>query len=169
QVEVAEPVISGSRRSSANSSSNTNPAADPVTSNSRGNGSSDPADKPTIDSSESSTNTLPSVVTAPKRLPTGEDPVVLGLVAVEARLGRGELALAVRDLIELARRFTDDVRVNRRLVRLLHQRALMSYGQGTVAAAVTDWRRVLEIEPNNRVVQKLLERALLECRTEKKS
>ena len=111
----------------------------------------------------------PSPVAKPKRLPTGEDPVVLGLVAVEGRLSRGELALAVRDLIELSRRFRDDVRVNRRLSRLLHQRALMSYGQGSVAAAVTDWRRVLEIEPGNRVVQKLLDRALAESRAEKKS
>ena len=111
----------------------------------------------------------PSSAAKSKRLPTREDPVVLGLVAVEGRLSRGELALAVRDLIELSRRFRDDVRVNRRLSRLLHQRALMSYGQGAVAAAVTDWRRVLEIEPGNRVVQKLLDRALAESRAEKKS
>lgn len=102
-----------------------------------------------------------AVVTT-KRLPTGEDPVALGLVAVEARLGRGELALAVRDLIELSRRFPEDLRVQRRLSRLLHQRALMNYGQGAVAAAVADWRRVLEIEPGNRVVEKLLQRALAE-------
>ena len=95
--------------------------------------------------------------------------MVLGLVVVEARLGRGELALAVRDLLELSGRFSDDVRVNRRLSRLLHQRALMSYGQGSVAAAVTDWRRVLEIEPDNLAVKKLLQRALAESRAEKKS
>ena len=104
-----------------------------------------------------------------KRLPQGEDPVVLGLVAVEARLGRGELALAVRDLIELARRFPADARVNRRLVRLLHQRALVNYGQGSVVAAVTDWRRVLEIEPDNRVVRKLLQRAVAESQGNKDS
>src|SRR5690606_32346304 len=59
----------------------------------------------------------------PKRLPTGEDPVALGLVSVEGRLSRGELSLAVHDLIELSRRFPIDARVNVRLGRLLHQRA----------------------------------------------
>jgi hypothetical protein len=116
---------------------------------------------------EPSTATKPSPVKKAKRLPAREDPVVLGLVAVEARLGRGELALAVRDLLELSSRFSEDARVNRRLSRLLHQRALMSYGQGSVAASVTDWRRVLEIDPNNDAVKRLLHRALAESRAEK--
>ena len=109
----------------------------------------------------------PSSVKKAKRLPARADPVALGLVAVEVRLGRGELALAVRDLIELSSRFRDDARVNRRLSRLLHQRALMSYGQGSVAAAVIDWRRVLEIDPDNVVVARSLDRALAESRAEK--
>ena len=96
---------------------------------------------------------------------TSEDPVALGLVSVEGNLSRGELTTAVRDLIELARRFPTDLRVNRRLGRLLHQRALMHYGQGAVAAAVADWQRVLEIEPGNTAVQHLLERALLESQS----
>lgn len=171
QVTVAEPAISGSP---AVSSANPEPADDPslakpVASNPRGAASSNAGGQPVAGASESSTTTKPTPVKPPKRLPIGEDPVVLGLVAVEARLGRGELVLAVRDLIELSRRFSDDVRVNRRLSRLLHQRALMSYGQGSVAAAVTDWRRVLEIEPRNRVVKKLLQRALAESRAAKKS
>lgn len=165
-VAVAEPSTSGSP---APSSANTESAADPVfvepvASNPRGAGSSNAGGKPAVAAPESSTTTKPSPVKQPQRLPTGEDPVVLGLVAVEARLGRGELVLAVRDLIELSRRFTDDVRVNRRLSRLLHQRALMSYGQGSVAAAVTDWRRVLEIDPSNHATKKLLKRAMAESR-----
>jgi len=98
----------------------------------------------------------------PRRLPMSQDPVALGMVSVEAALGRGELTVAVRDLIELARRFPDDARVNRRLGRLLHQRALMHYGSGAVAAAVADWRRVLKIEPDNKRVKRLLARALSE-------
>jgi tetratricopeptide (TPR) repeat protein len=109
----------------------------------------------------------PSSVEKVKRLAARADPVALGLVAVEVRLGRGELALAVRDLIELSSRFRDDARVNRRLSRLLHQRALMSYGQGSVAAAVIDWRRVLEIDPDNLVVARSLDQALAESRAEK--
>lgn len=124
-------------------------------------------DAPSSALSESSTATKPLSVKKSKRLPVRQDPVVLGLVAVEARLSRGELALAVRDLIELSSRFREDVRVNRRLSRLLHQRALMSYGQGSVAASVTDWRRVLEIDPNNDLVKRLLHRAEAESRAEK--
>ncbi|MFT7536201.1 MAG: hypothetical protein ACI85K_002155 [Hyphomicrobiaceae bacterium] len=165
-VAIPEPATSGlPAPSSANSESAADPVlVEPVASNPRGAGSSNAGGKPVVATPEPSTTTKPSPVKQPQRLPTGEDPVVLGLVAVEARLGRGELVLAVRDLIELSRRFTDDVRVNRRLSRLLHQRALMSYGQGSVAAAVTDWRRVLAIEPSNHAVKKLLKRAMAESR-----
>lgn len=170
QVAVADLTTSDSPASPAI----TGPVAKPsiaksVASNPLGVRSSEPTGKPIVASPESSTTTKPSSVKVTKRLPTGEDPVALGLVVVEARLGRGELALAVRDLLELSGRFRDDVRVNRRLSRLLHQRALMSYGQGSVAASVTDWRRVLEIEPDNLAVKKLLQRALAESRAEKKS
>ena len=96
------------------------------------------------------------------RVPLANDPVALGLVSAEASLGRSELAVALRDLIELARRFPGDVRVNRRLSRLLHQRALMHYGSGAVAAAVADWRRVLELDAGNDKVRRLLQRALAE-------
>jgi hypothetical protein len=91
-----------------------------------------------------------------------DDPVALGLVSVAASLGRGELIVAVRDLIELARRFPTDARANRRLSRLLHQRALMHYGAGAVAAAVADWQRVIEIDPGNDQVHRLLSRAIAE-------
>lgn len=101
---------------------------------------------------------------APKsrRVPLADDPVALGLVSVAASLGRGELIVAVRDLIELARRFPGDARANRRLSRLLHQRALMHYGAGAVAAAVADWQRVIEIDPGNDQVRRLLSRAIAE-------
>jgi tetratricopeptide (TPR) repeat protein len=100
----------------------------------------------------------PEVVIA-RPVPTGEDPVALGLVSVEARLANGEREGAVHDLIELAKRFPDDRRVRRRLGPLLHQRALMNYGQGLVTAAVADWRRVLQLDPGNEVVQRLLDKA----------
>ena len=99
---------------------------------------------------------------SPPSTNAGEDPVALGLVAVEARLGRGQLEAAVRDLIELARRFPDELRVQRRLAPLLHQRALLRYGQGAVAAAVADWRRVMHLDPDNAEVQSLLDRAVAE-------
>ncbi len=88
-----------------------------------------------------------------------DDPVAVGLVAVEARLGRGQMEGAVRDLDALALRFPRDARVRLRLARLLHQRALLRYGEGALAAAVADWRRVLEIDPAHAAAKRLLESA----------
>lgn len=96
-------------------------------------------------------------------LAPADESVVLGLVAVEARLGRGELEQAVVDLLELARRFPDDVRVQLRLARVLHQRALLRYGQGALTAASLDWERVLAIEPDNAEVAELLRAVRLEA------
>lgn len=98
----------------------------------------------------------PGEAARPLPVQPADESVVLGLVAVEARLGRGELEQAVVDLLELARRFPDDVRVQRRLARVLHQRALLRYGQGALTAALLDWERVLSIEPDNREVADLL-------------
>jgi cytochrome c-type biogenesis protein CcmH/NrfG len=64
--------------------------------------------------------------------------------------------------MELARRFPKDDRVNFRLSRLLHQRALMHYGSGAIATAIADWQRVLAIDPSNQKARGMLERALAE-------
>lgn len=84
------------------------------------------------------------------------DAVSLGLCAVEARLGRGELELAVVDLLGLAQRFPADPRVASRLSRVLHQRALQRYGQGSVAAAIHDWERVVALDPGHVIAANLL-------------
>jgi tetratricopeptide (TPR) repeat protein len=94
-----------------------------------------------------------------------DESVVLGLVAVETRLGRGELEQAVVDLLELARRFPTEVRVQLRLARVLHQRALLRYGQGALTAASLDWERVLAIEPDNAEVAELLRQVRAEAAT----
>lgn len=88
-----------------------------------------------------------------------DDPVAAGLVAVEAQLGRGQMEAAVHDLDALARRFPRDARVRLRLARLLHQRALLRYGEGAMGAAIADWRRVLEIDPEHTAAKRLLESA----------
>jgi hypothetical protein len=95
---------------------------------------------------------------------SGEDPVALGLVAVETRLGRNQLEPAVADLLELSRRFPNDARVRVRLVRLLHQRALLRYGEGAVAMAVADWRRILEIDPQHGPARRMLDAVEIEGR-----
>ncbi len=85
-----------------------------------------------------------------------------GLAAVEARLGRGELGLAVADLLELSRRFPADARVRARLVRVLHQRALLLYGQGAVERAMRDWERVVALEPTHADAARMLAAARTE-------
>ena len=93
-----------------------------------------------------------------------DDAVAIGLVAVEVRLGRGQLEVAVTDLLELARRFPADPRVRGRLLRLLHQRALLRYGDGNVAMAVSDWQRVLDLDAGNRVARRMLDELTREAR-----
>ncbi len=110
---------------------------------------------------------VPSIEMAPTRsvvLPQGADPVSSGLIAVERRLGEGQLEDAVLQLLELARRFPDDGRVRLRLVRLLHQRALLRYGQGAVASAIIDWRRVVELDPDHAPARAMLRAAEAERR-----
>lgn len=94
-----------------------------------------------------------------QRLPNGEDPVARGLLSVESRLGRGEFEAAVDDLVALGERYPGDVRLRRRLGQVLHQRALLSYGRGELDTAIVDWHKVLAIDPENRPVQILLQRA----------
>jgi len=84
------------------------------------------------------------------------DPVALGLVDVESKLRSGQLQVAVSSLIGLSDRFPADVRVRVRLARLLRQRALVRYGEGSVQEAIGDWQRVLELEPQNEGVRRML-------------
>ncbi|MCR9248597.1 MAG: hypothetical protein NXI31_26520 [bacterium] len=95
--------------------------------------------------------------------PGGSDPVAMGLVAVETRLGRGDLEAAVADLIELSQRFPTDARVRLRLARVLHQRALQRYGLGQLTSAIVDWERVIVLDPNNAVARKQLATARAEA------
>lgn len=103
-----------------------------------------------------------SEIANPTRPALSEDPVALGLVLVEARIGLGELNLAVGDLVELLQRFPNDRRVSGRVVDLLYQRALMYYGRGSMAAAFADWQFLLELDPDNRAVKKMIARAHVE-------
>lgn len=100
-----------------------------------------------------------AVATAPVFTAASEDPVALALVAVETELRAGQLASAVASLLQLADRHPGEVRIRVRLSRLLQQRALLRYGEGAVHEAITDWQRVLELEPANQLVRSMLEAA----------
>lgn len=99
---------------------------------------------------------------APPLSVAGNDPVALGLVDVESKLRSGQMQLAVTSLIGLSDRFPGDVRVRVRLARLLQQRALLRYGEGAVPEAIVDWQRVLDLEPSNEGVRRMLGAALRE-------
>lgn len=83
-------------------------------------------------------------------------PVVQGLVDVETRLARGELEGALVALLDLASRYPDSMHVRFRLARVLHQRALQRYAQGQISGAISDWERVLAIDPQNDLVRGLI-------------
>lgn len=89
----------------------------------------------------------------------GEDVVGNRLAAIEAMLGRGRFDDAVADLLGLFRQRPDDLRVRLRLARVLHQRALLRYGQGSVVNAITDWQHVIELDPGAEDARRLLQLA----------
>lgn len=99
---------------------------------------------------------------APPLTNAANDPVALGLVDVESKLRSGQLQLAVTSLNGLSDRFPGDARVRVRLARLLQQRALLRYGEGAVPEAIADWKRVLDLEPSNEGVRRMLGAALRE-------
>jgi hypothetical protein len=87
------------------------------------------------------------------------------LQQIERRLAGVERASAVQDLVDLARQRPSDVRIARRLAPLLHQRALLRYGRGEVAAAVSDWRLLLSLAGDRDAqIHKMLRRAEAEVR-----
>lgn len=91
--------------------------------------------------------------------PPVRDPSAENLAAVEKKLQDGAADAAVADLLDLAQRAPDELRVRVRLARLLHQRALLAYGRGDVVAAIGDWERVLEFDPGNVQAKDLLSSA----------
>lgn len=97
-------------------------------------------------------------------VPPVDGAVAAGLMAVEAKLGRGQLEAAVTDLLDLAQQFPAEIRVRLRLVRVLNQRALLRYGDGAVAKAIADWQRVLELDPENANARRMLDAAISEGR-----
>jgi hypothetical protein len=107
----------------------------------------------------------PEPVAPPVEMMTNDsDAIGVGLAAVESQLHRGLLETAIVDLMALSQQFPADARVRYRLVRVLHQRGLVRYGEGSLAAAIADWRRVLELEPGHASARRLIEAAQLERR-----
>jgi len=96
----------------------------------------------------------------PQRLPSAE--VAAELASVERLLLQGERGRALASLDALARACPADTEVAQRLVTLLRQRALLSYGSGRLDDALSDWRRILEVQPGNDEARALSARAAAE-------
>jgi hypothetical protein len=90
------------------------------------------------------------------------DTVGRRLAELEAMLFLGDLSAALDGLAALANAHPSDPRVRGRLVRVLHQRALLRYGQGSLLPAIDDWQVVLELDPGHAAAQSLLRAAQAE-------
>ena len=101
----------------------------------------------------------PPTVRQPQPAAPVADGVAAALVAVEAKLARRDLEAAILDLLDLVRRHPDDARVRLRLAKLLHQRALLRYGSGSLEPAIRDWERVLEFDPKHPTAATYLDQA----------
>lgn len=102
----------------------------------------------------------PAPPALPPGLPAAE--VAAELASVERLLRQGERRRALASLDALARACPADGDVSRRLVTLLRQRALLSYGSGRLDDALSDWRRILEVQPDNEEARALAARAAAE-------
>ena len=69
--------------------------------------------------------------------------------AAESALQDGRLDEALRALQELFEARSGSQEVRDLLVRVLHQRALLHYGQGELARSIEVWGRVLEVDPSH--------------------
>lgn len=90
---------------------------------------------------------LPAV--PPDPVPTVDEVVAARLAAIEEALSAGRMDSAVGDLMALFRNYPDDLRVKRRLARVLLQRGLVRYGRGDQQAAGEDWRRAGALDPSS--------------------
>jgi len=94
----------------------------------------------------------------------GEDFVAARLAAIEADLQAGKLEIGLEGLMNLWRQRPADPRLRLRLSRVLHQRALVRYGQGALEQAISDWRRAISLTSDDDELRSLLDKAGAELR-----
>lgn len=87
---------------------------------------------------------------------------------VENRMSRGEWESSLADLEVWIERYGEDARLKQRLARLLHQRALLRYGQGFLEAALADWHRVQKLDPEAKQVVQFMAAARAEMEMRKR-
>ena len=100
--------------------------------------------------------------------PTPEEELNSQLAAAENLLARGELQEALARLEDLHILHPDALAVRRTLARILHQRALVRYGQGYLEAAIADWARVRQLDEEFTRVNQFLNAARAELSERKR-
>lgn len=91
------------------------------------------------------------------------------LESIERDLTTGRMDRALDQLDELWKRFPSNTQVTKMFARVLHQRALLAYGQGRLVAAIEDWGRVTRLEPDRTSRAAFLQAAKTELAARKKN
>ncbi len=68
---------------------------------------------------------------------------------VRRLLSSGDMDKALTILQDLWDESPGEPAVVQQLVRVLHQRALLAYGQGRLEAAIDDWKKVVRLQEGN--------------------
>lgn len=90
------------------------------------------------------------------------DSAVKTLAQIETSIEAGDLQGALDDLDRRVQHDAGDGAARRRLVQVLHQRALQNYGRGWLDLAITDWGRVLEVDRAHPQARSFLQAATAE-------
>lgn len=99
-----------------------------------------------------------------KQPETDELRVARQLGAVSGHLDRAEMEQAMDLLEALMLDFPDNQAVTSRFARVLHQRALVRYGQGFLEGAIEDWKRLLNMRREHRQAVAFLKAAETELK-----
>ena len=90
------------------------------------------------------------------------------LAQTERLLAQGDLQEALAELEDLNLLHPDAFQVRRTLARVLHQRALVRYGQGYLEAAIADWARVRQLDDELTKIDQFLDAARAELSERKR-
>lgn len=90
------------------------------------------------------------------------DSAVKTLAQIETSIEAGDLQGALDELDRRIQRDASDAAARRRLVQVLHQRALQNYGRGWLDLAIADWGRVLDVDRAHPQARSFLQAATAE-------
>ncbi len=115
-----------------------------------------------VDPAESPAQAVGPLVQVPVPAETGPKRTPQTLAQIERLIEAGDLQTALDELDLCLAANNADEAVRQRLVRVLHQRALQSYGRGWLDVAIADWTRLLAIEGAHPQARSFLQAATAE-------